>query len=98
LDNFKRVDGSLGHHAGDRLLIAAAKRLEGYVCPSDNVARRGGDEFSRKLPPRPTSFTSGFRNASFERVPLFFWSPEFKNFPGLVTCLDRLVAAYSDPP
>lgn len=50
LDHFKHINDSMGHAAGDLLLIELSKRLSSSIRPRDILARLGGDEFTIILP------------------------------------------------
>jgi diguanylate cyclase (GGDEF)-like protein len=55
LDRFKHINDTLGHDAGDALLIAAAQRLQSALRGSDRIARLGGDEFAILLEDLPAT-------------------------------------------
>ncbi len=57
IDNFKRLNDELGHHAGDAALKALAASVQAGLRPSDRVARYGGEEFVVLLP--QTDVTDG---------------------------------------
>ncbi len=46
LDRFKEVNDTLGHHAGDNLLIEFSRRISALLAPGDQLARLAGDEFA----------------------------------------------------
>jgi diguanylate cyclase (GGDEF)-like protein/PAS domain S-box-containing protein len=72
LDNFKVVNDSLGHKAGDQLLVAVSQRLKRCLRSKDIVARMGGDEFTILL--EGVSDASGAEETA-ERITRELWTP-----------------------
>ena len=68
LDGFKTINDTLGHHAGDQLLLAVANRLSEVVLPHDMLARLGGDEFAMLLTNLPDKQTGSEIAQKFLKV------------------------------
>jgi diguanylate cyclase (GGDEF)-like protein len=71
LDRFKTVNDSLGHNAGDQLLVQVTERLAHAVRGPDTLARMGGDEFTLLLP----DIKDGAEGAVVERILESFVQP-----------------------
>jgi diguanylate cyclase (GGDEF)-like protein len=74
LDNFKLINDSLGHTAGDQLLIEIASNLQAAIRPVDTIARLGGDEFVLILYDVPNE---KFISQEIERINQAFIAPFF---------------------
>ena len=63
VDNFKRINDTLGHQVGDEFLLRTVKNMQSVVDSRDTIARMGGDEFA-VLVPRPISDDALYRYAA----------------------------------
>lgn len=69
LDRFSRINETLGHAAGDQLLVEIAGRLSGVIRPQDTVGRWGGDQFVIILPSLATpASVSAMADAVLEAI------------------------------
>jgi diguanylate cyclase (GGDEF)-like protein/PAS domain S-box-containing protein len=90
LDRFKVINDTLGHHAGDELLIQVAQRLSLCVRESDMIARLGGDEFVVVLPvidaPADAAHVAG-KIVNAVSQPYAFENSEMRTSPSIGICL-----------
>ncbi|HET6891119.1 MAG TPA: EAL domain-containing protein [Pyrinomonadaceae bacterium] len=80
LDQFKVVNDSCGHAAGDELLLQVVKLLRGHIRQRDTLARLGGDEFGLLLESCPLDQAEGIARDILESIRNFRFSWEGKNF------------------
>jgi diguanylate cyclase (GGDEF)-like protein len=75
LDNFKQINDSLGHSAGDALLIECARRLHAAARQSDTAARLGGDEFILLVPDLVSNQAAAWLDALASRLNTLLATP-----------------------
>ena len=93
LDNFKLVNDSFGHAAGDELLRAVATRLREAVRDCDVVARQGGDEFLILVPELPLDACEDLRSPSSRTQALALRVHAALRAPFIVDGVDIFVSA-----
>jgi diguanylate cyclase (GGDEF)-like protein len=94
LDHFKEINDTLGHQAGDHVLVEMSRRLKSILRDSDTIARLGGDEFGILLPhvndgPAAANFVS-------EKIKQVLSSPCYYNHNELFVGASIGVAIYPD--
>ncbi len=100
LDRFKNVNDTLGHTAGDDLLVAAAARIEHVVRAGDLVARLGGDEFvivMRDLDDPTEAVRAAGRLVDAFRAPFTLAGAELYSTASIGVAIAGDVAAAPDP-
>jgi len=101
LDDFKHVNDSMGHSAGDRLLIEAGRRIGSCIREEDTVARLGGDEFAvllEEIPSRDFPAQIAQRIAGELRQPIDLTpGPDDSSIGREVVSTTSLGIAFSDP-
>jgi diguanylate cyclase (GGDEF)-like protein len=99
LDDFKTVNDSLGHAAGDELLVSAASRLRACLRPEDVIGRLGGDEFAVMVEDGPeveetaTAVARRILDAFVMPIPVGAESVSVYVSVGIVTSLGREATA-----
>lgn len=93
LNKFKEVNDSLGHHAGDAVLLHVSRQLSGVDTPGATVARLGGDEFAIILPGIADETAARIAAARFQdavSVPVFVDGVEIVCFASIGIALAPL--------
>lgn len=99
LDKFKTINDALGHLAGDKLLVATARKLRSCIGPNDFLARLGGDEFSMLIEDDDTGALSMKRATSIVDIlssPISINSSLLSIFPSIGMSTFPLLAKKPD--